>query len=106
MLLLAGTRLTIEEVCAVARGANSEVQLAPEARIAMERSRALIERLAAGDDPIYAVNTGGGLLAAGRVSREKLARLQQNVVRSHAAGVGEPLSREVVRGIMLIRANV
>jgi histidine ammonia-lyase len=106
MLLLDGTRLTIEEVCAVARGANSEVQLAPEARIAMERSRALIERLAAGDDPIYAVNTGVGLLADVRVSRDELDRLQQNVVRSHAAGVGEPLSREVVRGIMLIRANV
>jgi histidine ammonia-lyase len=72
----------------------------------MEASRALIDRLAAGDDPIYAVNTGVGLLADVRIPREDLDRLQRNVIRSHSAGVGEPLAREVVRAMMLIRANV
>ena len=72
----------------------------------MERSRALIDRLAAGDDPIYAVNTGVGLLADVRISREDLDQLQRNVIRSHCVGVGEPLAREVVRAMMLIRANV
>ena len=52
----------------------------------MEASRALIERLAAGDDPIYAVNTGVGLLADVRIPREDLDQLQRNVIRSHAAG--------------------
>lgn len=72
----------------------------------MEESRAVVERMAAGDEPIYAVNTGVGLLANVRVSREDLDQLQRNVIRSHAAGVGEPLAREVVRAMMLIRANV
>jgi histidine ammonia-lyase len=72
----------------------------------MERSRSLIDRLAAGDDPIYAVNTGVGLLADQRVSREQLDQLQRNVIRSHCTGVGDPLPRDVVRAMMLIRANV
>jgi histidine ammonia-lyase len=72
----------------------------------MERSRALIDRLAAGDAPIYAVNTGVGLLADHRISRDDLDQLQRNVIRSHCVGVGEPLGREVVRAMMLIRANV
>ena len=57
----------------------------------MERSRALVDRLAAGDAPIYAVNTGVGLLADVRIPREDLDRLQRNVIRSHSAGVGDPL---------------
>ena len=103
---LDGEQLTISQVCAVARGRGAEVSLAANARMAMERSRSLVERMAAGDDPIYAVNTGVGLLANVRVSREDLDQLQRNVIRSHAAGVGQPLAREVVRAMMLIRANV
>ena len=106
MLQLDGNQLTISDVCSVARARKSEVSLTPESRAAMEQSRALIDRLAAGDAPIYAVNTGVGLLANVRIPREDLDRLQRNVIRSHATGVGEPLSREVVRGMILIRANV
>jgi histidine ammonia-lyase len=105
MLTIDGSHLTIAEVGAAARGL-SPVCLSPAAAARMERSRALIDRLAAGDDAIYAVNTGVGLLADQRVSRDDLDQLQRNVVRSHAAGVGEPLSRSVVRAMMLIRANV
>ncbi len=65
-----------------------------------------MERLAAGDDPVYAVNTGVGLLADRRVPPADLATLQRNVVRSHCAGVGEPLGRAETRAMMLIRANV
>ena len=57
----------------------------------MQKSRAVVERLAAGDAPVYAVNTGVGLLADVRVPPGDLETLQRNVVRSHAAGVGEPL---------------
>jgi histidine ammonia-lyase len=106
MLELDGEQLTISQVCAVARARGAEVSLAANARMAMERSRSLVERMAAGDDPIYAVNTGVGLLANVRVSREDLDQLQRNVIRSHAAGVGQPLAREVVRAMVLIRANV
>src|SRR4051812_32989451 len=103
---LDGQSLTIADVASVGRGGTSPVSVSPEAVARMERSRALIDRLAAGDDAIYAVNTGVGLLADQRVSRDDLDQLQRNVIRSHCAGVGEPLPREVVRAMMLIRANV
>ena len=80
---LDGERLTIAEVREVAerRGA---VSLAPAAVAKMQASREPVERLAAGDEPIYGVNTGVGLLADIRIPREDLDRLQLNVVRSHA----------------------
>ncbi len=101
-----GNSLQIAQVCAVARAHTSEVALSAEAVARMERSRADIERMAAGDAAIYAVNTGVGLLANRRVPAADLQQLQRNVIRSHATGVGEPLAREVVRAMMLIRANV
>ena len=102
---LDGESLSIPEVRSVA-ASGTRVELADGAVEKMNVSRALIERLAAGDEPIYAVNTGVGLLSDVRIPREDLDRLQRNVIRSHAAGVGEPLAREVVRAMMLIRANV
>jgi histidine ammonia-lyase len=105
MISLSGNDLTIEQVCAVAlRG--ERVGISEAALSAMRRSRAVVEKLAAGDDPVYAVNTGVGLLADVRVPAADLAALQRNVVRSHAAGVREPLRVEEVRAMMLIRANV
>jgi histidine ammonia-lyase len=96
----------MQDVVSVARARVSDVSLAPDAVERMSASRALIDRLAAGDAPIYAVNTGVGLLANVRIPREDLDQLQRNVIRSHAAGVGDPLPRSVVRAMMLIRANV
>ncbi|HEV2691117.1 MAG TPA: histidine ammonia-lyase [Bryobacteraceae bacterium] len=105
MVLIDGSRLSFREVETVSRRAEA-VGIAPDAVAAMQRSRAVVERLAAGDAPVYAVNTGVGLLADVRVPNEQLEQLQRNVVRSHACGVGEPLSRDEVRAMMLIRANV
>src|SRR4051794_30422768 len=114
-LLLTGADLAIAAVCAVARNNSGTdgifpnfqpVHLSPGAIARMEASRALIDTLAAGDDPIYAVNTGVGLLADVRIPREDLDQLQRNVIRSHSTGVGDPLPRDVVRAMMLIRANV
>jgi histidine ammonia-lyase len=102
---LDGEQLTIEDVRAAAAG-GVEVSLATGAIEKMERSRAVVERLAAGDAPVYGVNTGVGLLADKRIAPADLDQLQRNVVRSHAAGVGEPLARAEVRAMMLIRANV
>jgi histidine ammonia-lyase len=106
MLTLDGNTLTIGDVVSVSRARTAEVTLAPAAVGRMESSRALIDRLADGDEPIYAVNTGVGLLANVRIPREDLDQLQRNVIRSHSAGVGDPLAREIVRAMMLIRANV
>ena len=105
MVTLDGRRLTFEEVTRVAKEGEA-VQIAPEAVARMQRSRRVVEKLAAGDAPVYAVNTGVGLLADVRVPPEELEQLQRNVVRSHACGVGDPLAREEVRAMMLIRANV
>src|ERR1700732_341209 len=105
MIALDGSSLTIEDVERVAI-AGAPVHISKAACERMERSRAVVERLASGEAPVYAVNTGVGLLADVRVPPEQLEQLQRNVVRSHACGVGDPLSREVVRAMMLIRANV
>ena len=92
MITLDGSRLTFDEVRRVST-ADERVEIAAGAIAAMQRSRAVVERLAAGDAPVYAVNTGVGLLADVRVPREQLEQLQRNVVRSHACGVGPPLAR-------------
>src|SRR6202050_1330486 len=105
MVALDGSRLTLEDVVSVAAGRDTAV-LAPEAVENMLRSRAVVDRLAAGDAPVYGVNTGVGLLADVRVPPGELEQLQRNVVRSHAAGTGDPLTAETVRAMMLIRANV
>jgi histidine ammonia-lyase len=105
MVVLDGGGLTIEDVVSVAEGRDA-ASLAPAAIEKMQRSRAIVERLAAGEEPVYGVNTGVGLLADVRVPPADLEQLQRNVVRSHAAGTGAPLTREDVRAMMLIRANV
>ena len=105
MILLDGESLTIAQVCAIAWG-REQVAIADAARERMAASRAVIERLAAAGEPVYGVNTGVGQLADVRIERSDLSLLQRNVVRSHAAGAGEPLAREEVRAMMAIRANV
>jgi len=105
LILLDGDSLTTAQVCSVAYG-NETAGIAPRAVQAMQRSRAVVERLASGDAPVYAVNTGVGLLADVRVSAADLETLQRNVVRSHCSGVGEPMGRAETRAMMLIRANV
>ena len=105
MVTLDGTHLTFDEVLRVST-AGEKVEIAESAITRMRRSRAVVERLAAGDAPVYAVNTGVGLLADVRVPPDELEQLQRNVVRSHACGVGTPLEGKEVRAMMLIRANV
>lgn len=105
MIFLDGSSLTFDGFRRVAQS-GEPVQIAHAALPAMLRSRAVVEKLALGDAAVYAVNTGVGLLADVRVPIEELERLQRNVVRSHACGVGPPLARDEVRGMMLVRANV
>lgn len=105
-LALDGTSLTIASVARVARDATARVVLAAPARAALARSRALVEAAVAGGGALYGINTGFGKLATVRVADARLDDLQVNLIRSHAAGVGAPLPREVVRALMLLRANV
>jgi histidine ammonia-lyase len=105
MLLLDGESLDVAGVVRVARH-YEEVQLSPSAVQKMQASRAVVERLASADHPIYGVNTGFGLLAGVRIAPSELDALQRNLVRSHACGVGDALPEADVRALMLFRANV
>jgi histidine ammonia-lyase len=104
MIELDGESLTIAQTREIAGGA--QVGLSQPAVERMTASRAVIERMAGGYDAVYGVNTGVGMLADVRISAGDLQQLQRNVVRSHAAGCGDPLPREVIRAMMAIRANV
>ena len=101
---LTGNELTAEDVLAVARR-GAKVVLADSARERIERARAHVENLETSPDAVYGVTTGFGALATTKVSAERRVDLQHGVVRSHAAGMGEPVEREVVRATMLLRAR-
>jgi histidine ammonia-lyase len=105
MLELDGQPLTLGEVGRVARGAES-VSLADAARERMEASRRVVERIIAESQVVYGVNTGFGKLSDVTVPVDELRELQINLVRSHACGLGNPLSEEETRAMMLLRANV
>jgi histidine ammonia-lyase len=99
-----GRGLGIDDVVAVARG-GVRAHLGREARAAMERSAALVDSLVAGDQPVYGVTTGFGSLANTVIPAHRTAELQVALVRSHAAGLGDPVEREVVRAMLLLRAR-
>ena len=71
----------------------------------MSSSRRLIERVVESDSPVYGVNTGFGKMASARISRDQIRQLQLNLVRSHACGVGTPLSEPETRAMLLLRAS-
>lgn len=105
MLTLNGQPLGLNEIEDVAmRRCRVEVALAAKERMAA--SRALIEKIVAEGQTVYGVNTGFGKLADVRISNDKLAQLQTNLVRSHAGGVGQPMSEAEARAMLLLRANV
>ena len=99
-----GESLTIDEINRVARQ-NEEVVLANSARGKITRSRNVVESAIHDGRTVYGVNTGFGSLSDVTISEEDLTRLQINLIRSHSAGVGPPFSIDIVRGIMLLRAN-
>ena len=105
MILLDGAGLTLSDLIAIADD-REPVGLAPEARARVAAARAVVDAKARGDAPVYGVNTGFGNGAETRIDKGDLAALQVNVLRSHAAGVGEPLPVRAVRASMALRANV
>jgi histidine ammonia-lyase len=102
---LNGQRLTLAEIAAVAFG-NDKVEISAAARARITASRKVIDEIIKRDTVVYGVNTGFGKLADVRVPHNELRELQLNLVRSHACGIGRPLSEPEVRAMMLLRANV
>jgi histidine ammonia-lyase len=94
--------VSFADIIAIARD-NATVMISPVALNAMQKSRDHVEGLAASDTPVYGISTGFGALATRHVSQELRTQLQRSLIRSHAAGVGEPVEREVVRALMALR---
>src|SRR5918911_1179074 len=99
MIELDGQQLTLEQIERVARG-GERVALAEGARERIEASRRVVERIIGEGRVVYGVNTGFGKLSDVVVPREELRELQSNLVRSHACGLGDPLSAEETRAMM------
>ncbi|MGI8448047.1 MAG: histidine ammonia-lyase [Streptosporangiaceae bacterium] len=96
--------LTVDEIVAVARD-GATVRLSDDARAEIARTREIIEALAQDVEPHYGVSTGFGALATRHIPVELRAQLQRSLVRSHAAGSGAEVEREVVRSLMLLRLS-
>jgi len=102
---LNGRALTLAEIAAVACD-GAPVQVAASARPRILASRKVVEDIIARDAVVYGVSTGFGKLSDVRIRPDRLGQLQLNLVRSHACGIGDPLSEPEVRAMMLLRANV
>jgi len=102
---LNGQTLTLTEIATMAFG-EAPVKVSSSARPRVLASRKVIEDIVGRDDIVYGVSTGFGKLSDVRIPHDALAELQLNLVRSHACGIGNPLSEPEVRAMMLLRANV
>ena len=103
-LVLTGDGLDIEMLARVAHGGVA-VSLSAEARARVAAARAVVERAAAGDSPVYGLNTGLGGNLKHRLAPQEITAFQTQFVVGRAIGVGEPLPRTTVRATMLARAN-
>jgi len=102
---LHGQKLTLAEIATVALG-NAAVEVSQSARPRVLASRKVIEEIIARGAAVYGVSTGFGKLSDVRIAHSELTNLQLNLVRSHACGIGNPLSESEARAMMLLRANV
>jgi len=100
-----GDQLTLEEFDRVAR-LRKRVELSPQAEEKIRNCRSVLEEFLHSDKPHYGINTGFGALAQRRIEKKDLKRLQRNLIHSHTAGVGPLLPADIVRGVILLRANV
>ena len=104
MVKVDGKSLTIQDVARVAIN-HEEVSISDDGMHRILTSRGNLEKILAAGSSVYGINTGFGSLMDKKISRDDLSDLQLNLVRSHSAGAGDPLSAEYVRGMMLIRCN-
>jgi histidine ammonia-lyase len=103
-VMLDGDSLTLKDFIAVARE-DAPVRVAKEAEERVARSRAVVDRLLEEGRPMYGINTGFGRFADVAIPEDRIQQLQINLIRADAVGMGDPFPREVVRGILLLRAN-
>ena len=103
-VLLDGETLTLEQVVAVARF-GAKVDLNSAAKEKVLRSREYVDQLIEENQLVYGITTGFGMFSDVVISKEEAKKLQRNLIMSHSTGVGEPLPAEVVRAILLLRAN-
>jgi histidine ammonia-lyase len=104
MMQLSGHPFTLAEIARIAGGLE-RVEIAPAAVAQMERSERVVRGVAHGDRPVYGINTGFGKLCEVRIPEDEIDRLQLNLIRSHACGIGRPLSEPETRAIVALRAN-
>src|SRR5215216_2193735 len=105
MIALDGHSLSLEQLVAIAHE-SATVSISPDARSRVRQARLVVDEFADHDTPTYGINTGFGNFAEVKIPHDSLSQLQVNLLRSHAAGVGEPLAIPVVRAAMALRANV
>src|ERR1051325_11401299 len=105
MIELDGNSQTVDQLVSIAEH-RDRVTLSAAARQRVRAARAVVDEFAHHDTPTYGINTGFGNFAEVKIPRDQLDTLQVNLLRSHAAGVGEPLPPTVVRATMALRANV
>ena len=103
-VVIDGETLTLEDVIDVAHR-NAAVVVSDKAREKVKKAREALERLVKRNKTIYGVTTGFGAFGNVVIAPKDLRELQVNLIRSHSSGVGKPLSREVTRALMLLRAN-
>ena len=103
-VIVSGDPLTIEEVVAVARGV-AKARPGPGLDERMAPAREVVDLAVSRDEVVYGITTGFGALASTRIDASETQQLQVNLLRSHAAGVGDPLPDEVVRAMLLLRAR-
>ncbi|MCD6468521.1 MAG: histidine ammonia-lyase [Thermoplasmata archaeon] len=104
MITIDGEHLTIEDVVKVARGFEN-VKLDSKVKEKVEKARLTVEKVIQSGKTVYGINTGFGELAKVRISKDEIDDLQRNLIRSHSCGVGKMLSTEMVRAMMVLRAN-
>ncbi len=102
-VVIDGGPLTPDQVMAVVRGAP--VVTAPDLAASMGPAREVVDRAIESGEVVYGITTGFGALAATHIGRDQLETLQVNLIRSHATGVGEPVSDDLVRAMLLLRAR-
>lgn len=96
------TGMTMADVIAVARE-NAKVVISEQTVEQMQQTREIVEQLAASDEAVYGISTGFGALANTSIASADRVQLQKSLIRSHAAGVGDPVEKEVVRALMMLR---
>ncbi|MFW5979921.1 MAG: histidine ammonia-lyase [Bacillota bacterium] len=104
MIEISGKNLTIEKVVRVARH-KEKIKIGDSAIKKIKKSRQMVEDLVKNEEIVYGITTGFGRFSDQKISNTETLKLQENLIKSHAAGCGEPLAEEVVRAMMLLRIN-